>query len=306
MLHPVIVEILTKKRKRMNKIQRGLPLDNFIFQYPHAVEKSLAYYTEKMARKLLSPYLSYIRRNSSVKLDQNYDDLEGYSRNYLLYLQSINPEEEEDKDLLLFFLTLYHFNRNELFRFMNRIIGMDFEGNTSWKEGQDKLFKATVQKEVLKNVIELIEKLKFVIVRDSIKGKTFNETWETFQKKTIDFYEKKLPLIARNVVGNTFAFITTNMMQAIGVESYFWKVIMDEKLRGNPEGKYKNSNPSHYVMEGLLCRFDDPLVYSEDKGKTWIMKHGKMELKHYGQASNCRCTFKINLKNEIKEIDKGL
>jgi SPP1 gp7 family putative phage head morphogenesis protein len=150
------------------------------------------------------------------------------------------------------------------------------------------------QSEIRKNVMQFIERLRIIMIRDSVRKKTWKETWETIQSKTIDFYEKKLPLIARNMVGNAFSFMQKNMMSVLGINFYRWKTAGDEAVR-----------KTHRPLEGKICRWDDASLYSTD-GITWQEKTNDMVKKHPSEDYNCRCTAQVFIRNEIKEIDKTI
>ena len=294
MLHPTLYQLLSQKRKRMNKIQKSLPMDKgFQWQFPYAIEKSLATLIEERTREVLTPYLSYIRSNGDigVRVDQSYEDLDQYSYQYQQFVQSQENDEKEDNKLILLYASLYLFNRKELFRFTNNLIGIDFEGNNVWNDGQERLFMKLAQSEIRKNVIQFIERLRIIMIRDSVRKKTWKETWETIQSKTIDFYEKKLPLIARNMVGNAFSFMQRNMLSVLGINFYRWKTAGDEAVR-----------KTHRPLEGKICRWDNASLYSTD-GVTWQEKTNDMVKKHPSEDYNCRCVALPHLKNEIKEID---
>ena len=42
-------------------------------------------------------------------------------------------------------------------------------------------------------------------------------------------------------------------------------------------------------MQGLLCKWADPNVYSDDKGKTWKARTAEMPHNHPGDDIMCRC-----------------
>ena len=56
-------------------------------------------------------------------------------------------------------------------------------------------------------------------------------------------------------------------------------------------------------MDGLLCRWDDATVYSEDGGKTWIPRPAGAVLMHPGMDYQCRCCALAWFDELIDEAD---
>lgn len=99
-------------------------------------------------------------------------------------------------------------------------------------------------------------------------------------------------LIARDQTKKLNSNLNQARQQSIGITVYIWKTVKDERVVGKPGGLYPQGNKAHgnhYMMEGLYCRWDDSLVYSEDKGKTWKKRRAEMPQTHPGQDIQCRC-----------------
>jgi SPP1 gp7 family putative phage head morphogenesis protein len=69
---------------------------------------------------------------------------------------------------------------------------------------------------------------------------------------------RRAGLIARDQVGKLGAAVTKRRMEDAGVTKYIWRTALDERVRGNPEGKYPKARPSHWDREGKTYSFDDP------------------------------------------------
>jgi len=89
-------------------------------------------------------------------------------------------------------------------------------------------------------------------------------------------------------------------MEQAGIETYIWSISMDERVRGLPGGKYSNAVPSHYLMEGLICRWDDPTKYRNASGE-WVARPAGAPLLHPGQDIMCRCVALPNW-GELDEL----
>lgn len=72
----------------------------------------------------------------------------------------------------------------------------------------------------------------------------------------------------------------------LGIDLYIWGGTGDARERD-----------SHSVMNGMLCKYSDPTVYSDDMGKTWKKRKriGGVEL-HPGKDYQCRCVSRPYIK----------
>lgn len=101
--------------------------------------------------------------------------------------------------------------------------------------------------------------------------------------------KKKAAGIARNEIKNLQSQLQKKRMQNLGMDLYTWETAGDERVRGRPGGKYPNAKPDHWEMQGLICKFSDPTVYSKDGGKTWKRRLASMPQDAPGEDINCRC-----------------
>lgn len=64
--------------------------------------------------------------------------------------------------------------------------------------------------------------------------------------------------IARDQVGTLNSKLTQARFGEAGITSYRWRTALDERVRGNPGGKYPKARPSHWHREGKVFQIDDP------------------------------------------------
>jgi SPP1 gp7 family putative phage head morphogenesis protein len=101
---------------------------------------------------------------------------------------------------------------------------------------------------------------------------------------------RRANLLARDQTAKLNAGLTEQRQTDIGVDEYTWRTSQDERVRGNPSGKYPDARPSHHVMEGKRCRWDDPAVYRMHRGGEWLSRSSiGGEQQHPGHAILCRC-----------------
>ena len=83
------------------------------------------------------------------------------------------------------------------------------------------------------------------------------------------------------------ADIAQDQQEAAGVKEYVWSTSGDERVRGNPKGKWAKAKHSHYAIDGKRCRWDNPAVY-KNNGE-WIDRPANWAQLHPGKDFNCRC-----------------
>ncbi len=110
------------------------------------------------------------------------------------------------------------------------------------------------------------------------------------------YTKNKSKFIARNETGNLNGAIQRTQMEGAGFRYYKWMSMLDGVTRD-----------THRSMNGLVCKWEDDTVYSDDGGKTWKKRTGSMFIGQPGQDYNCRCTaipFDPELEDdyEVKEV----
>lgn len=103
---------------------------------------------------------------------------------------------------------------------------------------------------------------------------------------------RRAKLISRDQTSKLTAALNQTRQQAIGIDTYYWRAVMDERTVGNPHGWSPDGNSKHgdhWDLDGKLCRWDDPTVYSDDGGATWKKRPKKWGHSHPGVEIQCRC-----------------
>lgn len=99
---------------------------------------------------------------------------------------------------------------------------------------------------------------------------------ESFKTEVIDelegVSETRAALIARDQVNKFNGEVTRSRQGDLGVTRYVWRMSDDERVRGNPNGKYPKTRYSHWDREGQVFEWSSPPPDG-----------------HPGFAINCRC-----------------
>jgi len=116
-------------------------------------------------------------------------------------------------------------------------------------------------------------------VRRGISSGVRHEVLKRDLVKNWGVEERRARLIARDQVSKLNGDLAELRQRNAGVEEYYWETSGDERVRD-----------SHAVLSGMLCRWDDDSVYSDDDGATW---QSRADLGAYegkpGQDFQCRC-----------------
>lgn len=119
-----------------------------------------------------------------------------------------------------------------------------------------------------------------------------NRTLSRQIKEEFKISDGRAKVIARDQTSKMNTSISAIRQREIGIDMYVWETMKDERVVGKPGGLYKKINSkhkNHYIMQGKLCKWEDPTVYSDDKGKTWKKRTEEMPHNHPGDDIMCRC-----------------
>ena len=88
---------------------------------------------------------------------------------------------------------------------------------------------------------------------------------------------RKAHFIARDQMAKLNADLSQKQQQDAGVKEYVWRTSGDERVRGNPGGKWADSSGNHYKLDGKRFAWNDPPEVAPGRKA------------HPGQDYQCRC-----------------
>jgi hypothetical protein len=166
--------------------------------------------------------------------------------------------------------------------------GIDIENLPDFAQYRQ-FINSTVQKNVaaIKYLREETQYKLEMSLRTAIqKGKSIEQvTSEIMSAGQITL--KRAAGIARNEIKNITRELSQKRAVNAGFDVYEWLGAEDSRERGNPNGLYPNAKPSHWIMNGMYCKYSDDTVYSSNKGKTWKKRTSKMPKGKPGNEINC-------------------
>ena len=111
-------------------------------------------------------------------------------------------------------------------------------------------------------------------------------------KEEFKVSDGRAKVLARDQTAKMNTSLAAIRQTNLGIDEYIWKTAEDERVVGRPGGKYPKITKlhrNHWMMQGMLCKWADPTVYSDDKGKTWKKRLQQMPQTHPGVDIMCRC-----------------
>lgn len=104
--------------------------------------------------------------------------------------------------------------------------------------------------------------------------------------------ENRAKIIARDQTSKLQGILTQVRQESIGIDEYLWRNSKDQRVVGNPSGRYPKGNAihmNHWVREGKRYKWSDPPADG-----------------HPGQAILCRCWAEavLNLQRILKNTEK--
>jgi len=312
---------LTEKERR-KKVKRQ------IWLYPLATERQ--YYRE--IGKVLNPFfgktqefldnqLQEIIRQKEI-LDVRSD---GWIEDIEKFLNELGFEldQEEIENILTgIAAAAFVFNKKQFQKTVEPVVGFNFVASEPWWEEMEKVWRNRNYGLIKGLKDEYIKKINDTVwtgFTDGLSNREIAKRIEEIKKQTFGRRYKIDPktgrrrkvqsraeLIARDQVGKLNGELTKRRMQDIGVDIYEWLTAFDERVRGRPGGRYPKAIPSHWEMQGKLCKWSDDFVYAEKGEMVWKTRTGKMPKAPPGSEKQCRCTASTFWDDFLSEIDNNL
>jgi SPP1 gp7 family putative phage head morphogenesis protein len=246
-------------------------------------------YTNTVIIPQLKNWLNELQRFDSVSEDvvtiiQGFDDL--YE---LLFV--------DNRGILEQTLERFGYDLNQLSdegfkKMIESTIGIQPVTDNLWVNEKVKLFTQNNVNLISGLGEEYKKKINNTLIQGLQSGATPQSLTSELLKLNEQFSENRAKLIARDQTSKFWGDVNKKRQQDIGTEYYIWRTMKDERVR-----------ESHEVMDGLLCDWNDPSIYSEDDGKTWNSRSGIGGVNaHPSEEINCRCYSEVYTKNILEEL----
>jgi hypothetical protein len=314
-LRSALVTIIKSNRQKMSRAQRQRGVKSQRWLYPYATEARYAATIRAWLRPMKDYVHKYLEENQEAILHGDTADFRADSlsvprldavpgKSFKRMIDSLNgwlgqyvPDGDESKSGSTIYMGLgniadntFDFNEGQFEKGAKSVLGVEFPvGEDWWPDARD-TWAAQNYDLIHSDMRKYVAQINDLTERAVTSGLSVKELAKQIAALDEKITKGRANFIARDQIGKLNGEITQRRMEAVGLTMYVWETSGDERVRGDPKGKYPDANPSHWLMDGLLCRWDDSSVYSEDDGKTWIDRPSSAVLLHPGQDYLCRCT----------------
>jgi uncharacterized protein with gpF-like domain len=204
--------------------------------------------------------------------------------------------------------TVDQITRNNMFHGLQESLGVDIQALVDTPEMQlvlqgSSLEAAGLIKSIPRDYMGEVAKA----VADNYVGKPLPEGRSLLDhiQAVSKVSRNRARVIARDQTNKLVGNINQARQQSIGIETYKWRTVKDQRVVGKPGGKYPEGNKAHgnhYMMEGRLCRWDDPTVIYDENKEKWVKRDDEMPQTHPGIEINYRCRGEgiINVQKILK------
>ncbi|WP_173475108.1 phage minor head protein [Fibrobacter succinogenes] len=183
--------------------------------------------------------------------------------------------------------TVDKFNKKELQAFKEIAIGEAFAEDEPWVKNVIDSWSREQVSLITKASQDMLDTVARRI-REGVKsGKSARQVTAMINADLPGISYRRARIIARDQTAKLNSALTQGRMADAGIETYIWSTSEDERVRGNPTGLYPKALPSHYAMNGKVCRWDDPTVWLENG--EWVKRAGDAPYLHPGMDIMCRC-----------------
>lgn len=241
--------------------------------FPHAIEREYVGYLRGLAGSINDVVnKKLVEIEPHFKADVRQDGISDWLENWLIaLLQAVLPfvDEENIVGFVRGYVTqMADFNHKQFHKVVRSVYQVNIFTSEPWLE--EVLRLAEWENIQLINSIptQTLEKLRTRFMQAIRKG----ERWESVVddvKSILNTNEKRATLIARDQIGKLNGHLTKLRQQNIGVKSYIWRGMLDERERAHHvdrEGKqfdWDNPPDDGHPGEPILCRCYAEAVFPE-------------------------------------------
>ena len=248
-------------------------------------------------------------RSIKFYLDKNWKSyaqtlIDSYVPARMDALEDIWPEDPTRGPVLGALVTIAEnmekFNQQEWDAFKKIAVGAAFSEDDGWTQAVVDEWARTQVTLITKASNDMRDAVARRVRKGVAEGQNNDEVKALIMRDLPGISTRRAAIIARDQTAKLNSDLSKGRMEQAGIETYIWSTSMDERVRGLPGGKYATAVPSHYLMEGLICRWDDPTKYRDASGE-WVARPNGAPLLHPGQDILCRCVALPNW-GELDEL----
>jgi uncharacterized protein with gpF-like domain len=239
-------------------------------------------------------------RPGGIKKDSWPDEL---SNNFEQLREEYDKIAQQSEDIAAgVFRSVDMVSHRQWYEAAQKVLGVDLFTFEPWLPAESQAF--------VEANVDLVQKIQYDLQSELSRvvygGFRSGSRWETIAGQIMRdtelgtgvFHkiETRAELIARDQTLKLYADIGEKRQTGAGLKLYIWRTLLDERVVGNPNGKYPNpteKHGDHYEMEGKVCRWDNSNVYADSVEDAivdkWKERTAEMPKDTPGKDINCRC-----------------
>lgn len=272
------------KNRRASRMPRPSALERKMLKI---IDEFLSAYNEDV-KNFVIPQLLFSESEAALekaRMDSWVDDL-------LSALNlSLDKVSQREKKLAQDFQELSEevglFNQKSFKRTVNATLGVNVVLNEPWLSNELKSWAAQNVELVSSIPSQQHGQISRLSLEGVRSGKNVREIQSEIEKQ-FNLPNGRAKTIARTETAKLNSELTKTRQKDLGINFYYWATSRDERVRDS------DAEFNHAILDGKLCDYDDPTIYSDDGGATWKARSsiGAVEL-HPGEDFNCRCSAEL-------------
>lgn len=249
--------------RRLNKAPRILYPRNAMRTYRRDLYVMLDAARELVHEKLLPLLPSLIiqatgRRDAGdARADEYSDAIAQTFGNIRVEYQRIIPDTKVEGTAKTAADATNTHNSGQVNNQVRTVLGVDvFRGDANLQADAKAFVKQNVS--LIKSVPgRYLDDIEQIVLQNVTQGRRASEIAEQIEQR-FDVARSRADFIAQDQVGKFNGLLTERRHTALGLVRYRWRNSRDERVRGNPAGKYPHAKHSHWNREGKLYEYSAP------------------------------------------------
>ncbi|CWW76239.1 Phage Mu protein F like protein [Haemophilus influenzae] len=244
-----------------------------VWLFPHAIEREYVGYLRGVARNIntmVNQKLVEIRPHfqANIRQDSFSDTLERWLIELLQAVLIFVDEKEIAQFVRGYIHQTENFNGKQFHKVLKSVYSVDVFTTEPWLDDALKIAEWENIRLIKSLPTQTLEKLRSRFTQ-AVRGGWRWESVVDDVKSILNTNEKRATLIARDQIGKLNGHLTKLRQQNIGVKSYIWRGMLDERERAHHvdrEGKqfdWDNPPDDGHPGEPILCRCDAEAVFPE-------------------------------------------
>lgn len=261
-------EIETNGRFKIKKASRMLLPIRFERAYFLEINKQILKLID-LTKNIIFPELPKIERDADVlrpKTDSNVLFIKNIDFSDLITetiastrftFDTIITDQQRKRIAEQVSFSISGFNKKQVNKVLKSMIGVDLFFDDSFLTNETTAFVDS-NISLIKSIDErYFTEIEEIIFRGARQGVRHEEIRKEISSR-FSVARNRAKLIARDQINKFNGQLTKLRQESVGVKEYIWRTSLDERVRGNPTGRFPRAVPSHWDREGKKFKWEKP------------------------------------------------